>query len=145
MRSTCAQTRNTRSDGSGGNPTRRTTPSATKKQRWSSTCCEPKSGIFFFQAEDGIRDLIVTGVQTCALPISPARGNPRPGGPSAGRRGGRGVGCAGAHRRHAVGPALYQLAVGGARVADRRGGSGRGACRGRGWDSGGGRSFKKKE
>src|SRR2546421_3820003 len=27
-------------------------------------CC------FFFQAEDGIRDLIVTGVQTCALPIS---------------------------------------------------------------------------
>src|SRR3989440_551589 len=28
---------------------------------------------FFFQAEDGIRDLIVTGVQTCALPISPSR------------------------------------------------------------------------
>src|SRR2546428_8442436 len=28
---------------------------------------------FFFQAEDGIRDLIVTGVQTCALPISPDR------------------------------------------------------------------------
>src|SRR6185312_11132875 len=27
---------------------------------------------FFFQAEDGIRDLIVTGVQTCALPISPS-------------------------------------------------------------------------
>src|SRR5690349_25140924 len=25
--------------------------------------------IFFFQAEDGIRDLYVTGVQTCALPI----------------------------------------------------------------------------
>src|SRR5712664_2183242 len=25
---------------------------------------------FFFQAEDGIRSLIVTGVQTCALPIS---------------------------------------------------------------------------
>src|SRR5690349_23382314 len=30
---------------------------------------------FFFQAEDGIRDLYVTGVQTCALPISP---NPNP-------------------------------------------------------------------
>src|SRR6266403_1746219 len=30
---------------------------------------------FFFQAEDGIRGLYVTGVQTCALPISP----PRPG------------------------------------------------------------------
>src|SRR2546421_9034623 len=27
---------------------------------------------FFFQAEDGIRDLIVTGVQTCALPIANA-------------------------------------------------------------------------
>src|SRR6266446_4519515 len=26
--------------------------------------------IFFFQAEDGIRDYKVTGVQTCALPIS---------------------------------------------------------------------------
>src|SRR2546430_5675312 len=42
---------------------------------------------FFFQAEDGIRDLTVTGVQTCALPISlavfgldhdlPRRGAPR--------------------------------------------------------------------
>src|SRR5690606_36291490 len=28
------------------------------------------SSIFFFQAEDGIRDFHVTGVQTCALPIS---------------------------------------------------------------------------
>src|SRR5260221_5775173 len=28
--------------------------------------------IFFFQAEDGIRDHCVTGVQTCALPISPS-------------------------------------------------------------------------
>src|SRR2546429_6742888 len=26
-------------------------------------------GLFFFQAEDGIRDVAVTGVQTCALPI----------------------------------------------------------------------------
>src|SRR2546422_8556053 len=25
--------------------------------------------VFFFQAEDGIRDVAVTGVQTCALPI----------------------------------------------------------------------------
>src|SRR5688572_15194690 len=37
---------------------------------------------FFFQAEDGIRDLTVTGVQTCALPIcktprpSPHASNP---------------------------------------------------------------------
>src|SRR5256886_6726457 len=29
--------------------------------------------VFFFQAEDGIRDLTVTGVQTCALPISLTR------------------------------------------------------------------------
>src|SRR2546425_315669 len=29
--------------------------------------------IFFFQAEDGIRDKLVTGVQTCALPISQGR------------------------------------------------------------------------
>src|SRR5256886_12430476 len=35
------------------------------KIRWSSVVdC-------FFQAEDGIRDLTVTGVQTCALPICP--------------------------------------------------------------------------
>ena len=27
--------------------------------------------VFFFQAEDGIRDSPVTGVQTCALPIFP--------------------------------------------------------------------------
>src|SRR6266516_6653259 len=29
---------------------------------------------FFFQAEDGIRDRTVTGVQTCALPISKRKG-----------------------------------------------------------------------
>src|SRR5258708_18904555 len=29
--------------------------------------------MFFFQAEDGIRDDLVTGVQTCALPIYTAR------------------------------------------------------------------------
>src|SRR5699024_12053914 len=32
----------------------------------SCFCC-----LFFFQAEDGIRDRNVTGVQTCALPILP--------------------------------------------------------------------------
>src|SRR2546430_13251581 len=33
------------------------------------------SSVFFLQAEDGIRDLTVTGVQTCALPIfAPPRG-----------------------------------------------------------------------
>src|SRR5207342_3879328 len=33
---------------------------------------------FFFQAEDGIRDFHVTGVQTCALPISSDRASARP-------------------------------------------------------------------
>src|SRR3712207_2727369 len=33
---------------------------------------------FFFQAEDGIRDIGVTGVQTCALPISPHLGASTP-------------------------------------------------------------------
>src|SRR5256885_6514459 len=32
--------------------------------------------VFFFQAEDGIRDYKVTGVQTCALPISPRATGP---------------------------------------------------------------------
>src|SRR5215471_10759055 len=32
--------------------------------------CTSLCFFFFFQAEDGIRDLYVTGVQTCALPIS---------------------------------------------------------------------------
>src|SRR6266568_8434327 len=42
-----------------------------------------KFSFFFFQAEDGIRDGTVTGVQTCALPIYPGHGGiikpPRPG------------------------------------------------------------------
>src|SRR2546422_6704719 len=36
----------------------------------------PLSVFFFFQAEDGIRDVAVTGVQTCALPISPSLERP---------------------------------------------------------------------
>src|SRR5207248_8397479 len=44
----------------------------------SVTCClSSTTSYFFFQAEDGIRDRTVTGVQTCALPIlrlgSPSR------------------------------------------------------------------------
>src|SRR5438094_5252760 len=42
---------------------------------------------FFFQAEDGIRDRTVTGVQTCALPISASTARI----PSAARR--RGSSC----------------------------------------------------
>src|SRR4051794_41659705 len=48
--------------------------------------------VFFFQAEDGIRDGRVTGVQTCALPISRRDG-----------RGDRAVGRgAGGCRRHGI-------------------------------------------
>src|SRR5258708_10472847 len=36
----------------------------------SAMCQRVVSFVFFFQAEDGIRDDLVTGVQTCALPIS---------------------------------------------------------------------------
>src|SRR2546427_4293526 len=47
-----------------------------------------RRSFFFFQAEDGIRDLTVTGVQTCALPISPVPRDPRaPGRESAARLG----------------------------------------------------------
>src|SRR2546430_7688845 len=34
-----------------------------------TSSCGLCTSIVFFQAEDGIRDLTVTGVQTCALPI----------------------------------------------------------------------------
>src|SRR2546429_7232467 len=57
---------------------------------WQRVClkisptCE-RMPCFFFQAEDGIRDVAVTGVQTCALPISGT--------------------CEGWNRNHAVRPA----------------------------------------
>src|SRR5256885_4547852 len=48
---------------------------------WMGDCSTHKAApdcyivgcLFFFQAEDGIRDYKVTGVQTCALPISRVR------------------------------------------------------------------------
>src|SRR2546429_3076301 len=36
---------------------------------WTASPTTSASLFFFFQAEDGIRDVAVTGVQTCALPI----------------------------------------------------------------------------
>src|SRR6266496_998837 len=46
-----------------------TTASACSVNRSNIDVSAPEK-FFFFQAEDGIRDLYVTGVQTCALPIS---------------------------------------------------------------------------
>src|SRR5256885_12482240 len=63
------------------------------------------SCFFFFQAEDGIRDYKVTGVQTCALPISrERRGAPR-GGPllATARRRAGGAGGGDARRRRPLG------------------------------------------
>src|SRR2546429_6110456 len=54
----------------------------TSRQRWlhvpfGSVESASRIVFFFFQAEDGIRDVAVTGVQTCALPIYP-RATPHP-------------------------------------------------------------------
>src|SRR5690349_23207651 len=48
---------------------------------------------FFFQAEDGIRDLYVTGVQTCALPISSRGAYATCDSPPANDQGGRDARC----------------------------------------------------
>src|SRR5207245_11466638 len=47
----------------GGRPARR-------RGRYAHAGASRLRPLFFFQAEDGIRDATVTGVQTCALPIS---------------------------------------------------------------------------
>src|SRR5256885_4978065 len=78
---------------------------------WKSIPSWPASSFFFFQAEDGIRDYKVTGVQTCALPISgppdPARAADR--GAAVPRRAGAGR-DAGAvrHPAHAAGKAGHR-------------------------------------
>src|SRR5438552_13253159 len=90
---------------------------------------------FFFQAEDGIRYDLVTGVQTCALPIcrEPAR---------------RGLGAGGAVGGQACRP---DPAGGGRRAgAARRAGRalreiGRASCRERGENSVGAAALKEKE
>src|SRR5687768_17744177 len=106
--------------------------------------------VFFFQAEDGIRDVAVTGVQTCALPIyerrrkvcvyqAPAGGAP-PAGPAHAAHTGRLSELGGSRQRRmaaADGPRLGSLAyeIGRASCRERvwlsvRGGAveGRGRC-----------------
>src|SRR5256885_4134364 len=56
-------------------PGQRTTADKTAK---ITVLLSTEHNFFFFQAEDGIRDYKVTGVQTCALPISGAVGGGHP-------------------------------------------------------------------
>src|SRR5437762_8137954 len=59
--------------------------------------CNGSLFFFFFQAEDGIRDTSVTGVQTCALPIS---------------RGDRAVRRVRTRDRHPEEPVMKRIAIG---------------------------------
>src|SRR2546430_7914213 len=98
---------------------------------------------FFFQAEDGIRDLTVTGVQTCALPIS-AAASPRPSAKcpigGTGNRGGTVDSLASAQQQ--LNNAQLALRQAQQRLAGK---IGRAAWRGRGEISVGAGSFKKKK
>src|SRR5262249_61331359 len=100
---------------------------------------------FFFQAEDGIRDWSVTGVQTCALPISDRRQVARAGGEQR-----QPHPIALVRAQAAVGPALpgHLLQVDDPLAAGERRRQpdkiGRASCRERVESSGGGGSLKKK-
>src|SRR5690606_40600425 len=91
--------------------------------------------LFFFQAEDGIRDFHVTGVQTCALPISKPPAAPLDGAGGARTRGAAGgfagpvsAGCGAAGV--AAGPyqysTLYAAEIGRASCRERVARSGEG-------------------
>src|SRR5205085_4316717 len=90
---------------------------------------------FFFQAEDGIRDLTVTGVQTCALPISL-----RP----HGRRLRRRALSPGTRRRRRTRSRKSSSRRSRRARTRRRSEIGRASCRERGEKLGGGGSLKKK-
>src|SRR2546426_3619266 len=97
---------------------------------------------FFFQAEDGIRDYKVTGVQTCALPIwGGAPGYPAP------RESRKSTGPPRSALRHGAAGSRARGGVGArARARHRgRGGSGRASGRGRGEIFGVARLLKKKK
>src|SRR2546426_2439534 len=102
--------------------------------------------LFFFQAEDGIRDYKVTGVQTCALPISV---------PGWGDRvlpvaaAGRAEGAVGLPARRPVGDDHHRPLLRHGRSFCRRlwadSEIGRASCRGKSVDLGGRRIIKKKK
>src|SRR2546430_3445637 len=84
---------------------------------------------FFFQAEDGIRDLTVTGVQTCALPIYRGDTAVPDGAAGAGQRR---SGATATGSRRAVPEAGPGALRGRSRVPHRRATGAGGARRGRG-------------
>src|SRR2546423_15693839 len=92
---------------------------------------------FFFQAEDGIRDKLVTGVQTCALPILGSLGyaNDLPRAESM-------IAAGGLDPERLI---TKTIPLSDTPVELGRVGIGRGACRGRGEISGVAGSFKKKK
>src|SRR5258706_6531953 len=102
--------------------------------------------LFFFQAEDGIRDWSVTGVQTCALPISIRRLPIRTASsacPSA-------LLISGAHKiNNALGQALLAVRMGKRRIVAETGagqhGDRKGVGEGKRGDLGGRRIIKKKK
>src|SRR5256885_8186598 len=69
---------------------------------------------FFFQAEDGIRDYKVTGVQTCALPIS----RTKPQVPRTNRDPGKTIAAVGGSREHL--PGNHEALDFAGALADRR-------------------------
>src|SRR5690606_40575929 len=96
---------------------------------------------FFFQAEDGIRDFHVTGVQTCALPIYPSGHC---------RRADRSGSLAPTHCEGKIGSAAVLVradcAASGGSGADHDGRAeiGRASCRERAWSSVAAVSWRKK-
>src|SRR2546425_12082865 len=112
--------------------------------------------VFFFQAEDGIRDKLVTGVQTCALPIYPAvAGDHLCDGPDRLSRQHQAAGAGARAPDRPAGSARSRAGVATAGAAESLAGGapppalppeiGRASCRGRGENSGVGGSFKKKK
>src|SRR5437867_11493591 len=92
---------------------------------------------FFFQAEDGIRDRTVTGVQTCALPISRVPGHVEPDGDGPRRR------SVGARHDRDAGDRRDLLPVVAAALP-AAGEIGRASCRERVWIKGGDWAVKEK-
>src|SRR5207244_6884039 len=102
---------------------------------------------FFFQAEDGIRDDLVTGVQTCALPISAPTAQHRFGMRMARAAEGAALARGGRRRTHtpAVRRGLVPRMASAAASTDGTSKIGRASWRERGWMEEGGEGRNRKE